>query len=182
MKKLLFMLTLLFVTTKITSNYLEPFTIQLESKWIDLENSTAKIKKFGGKWILAGSITFKKRSSETVYLDEIKLSWKGKTLSNLTGSLYVVNKTFLPIEKYLVCDSLWKASEQQLLLKFDKEHTLGARNTYYLVLTVPEDLEDTVKKGEFTIEKQSLPCPFQDYLQNNKIALSLNNAKPSITN
>jgi len=155
----------------------EQFRVILEAKWEDLEQNSERTKLFGGKWILAGSITFKKRSSETVFLDEIQLTWNGKKLDNLIASLYEKNNTssFLPIEKYCVCDSRWKCSTQQLFLRFNKPFVLGAVTTFYLVLTVPEPLEPVLKKGTFRIEYAGLPLPYRDYVKGKELSLALNN-------
>ncbi len=163
----------------------EPYKVILEAKWQDLETDPNRRQQFGGKWILAGSITFKKRSSDIVFLDEIQLSWKGESLDKLIGSLYEKNDktaSFLPIEKYLVCDSIWKRSTQQLLLRFNRTLTLGAVNTFYLVLTVPETIEDKLKNGYFYIEQNGLPMPYRNYVKDHKLSLALNDLNiPSST-
>src|SRR5260370_11531435 len=64
------------------------FAIIIEPKWQDLEQEPANAKKFGGKLILVGSITVKKRSKEHVALSKIYLRWQGKPIDTLVGSLY----------------------------------------------------------------------------------------------
>lgn len=154
----------------------EPFKIILESKWKNLDCDPQKIKEFGGKWILVGSITFKKRSPEMIFLNELQLKWEGEPIKRLIGSLYEKNDTsnFLPIEKYLICDSVWKSSTQQMLLKFNRTLTLGAVNTLYLVLTIPENLEEKLKSGRFTLEHVSLPLAYQQYVKNSNLSLAIN--------
>ena len=155
----------------------DAFRVILEAKWQDLENNAQKIKQFGGKWILAGSIVFKKRSSEILFLDTIQLNWKGEKIDNMIGSLYEKNDTgsFLPIEKYLVCDSVWKRSTQQLFLPFNRPFALGAVNTFYLVLTVPQEIEKKIKSGYFFITQHRLPFPYQKYISTHNLSLALNN-------
>jgi len=154
----------------------EPFKVLLEAKWENLDSNPQRIKKFGGKWILVGSITFKKRSSEVLFLDEIQLTWEGDQIPRLTGSLYQKNDTsaFLPIEKYFLCDSLWKSSTQQMLLKFHQPITLGSVNTLYLVLTVPEELENKLKKGKFKLEHVGLPMRYRQYVEGHSLSIALN--------
>lgn len=161
----------------------EPFKVIVEAKWKDLDSNPQRVKQFGGKWILAGSITFKKRSPEVVFLDEIQLTWKGKKIDQLTGSLYEKNNMslFLPIEKYLICDSMWKQSTQQLFLRFNRPLTLGAVNTFYLVLTVPEKLETVLKSGRFSIEQDGLPLPYREYVKGHELSLALNTLPQSST-
>ena len=161
----------------------EPFRVILEAKWKNLDQNSERAKLFGGKWILAGSITFKKRSTDTVFLDEIQLTWSGPKLENIIASLYEKNDTssFLPIEKYFVCDSRWKCSTQQLFMRFNKPFILGAVNTFYLVLTVPEQLESIIKQGRFHIETAGLPLPYRDYVKGKELSLALNYATSTTT-
>lgn len=162
----------------------ETFKVVVEPLWHSLDSDPLRIQQFGGKWILAGSITFKKRSSEAVFLDELQLAWKGEKIEQLVGSLYEKNEAgaFIPIEKYFVCDSNWKKSTQQLLLRFEHPLTLGAINTFYLVLTVPEDIEHILKNGSFYIEQAGLPLPYREYVKDHELALALHEALPSIKN
>lgn len=159
----------------------EPFKVIVEPKWQDLENNPQKTKLFGGKWILVGSITFKKRSSEMIFLDEIQLTWKGKKIDKLLGSLYEKNDTssFIPIEKYHVCDGRWKTSTQKLFLRFNHNLTLGAVNTFYLVLTIPEDIEPIIKNGSFAVETEGLPLRYREYVKERKLSLAINSVSHS---
>lgn len=153
----------------------KPFQVELKAKWKNLDTNPKRIKQFGGKWIVVGSITFKKRSSEILFLDEMKLSWEGEPLPNLVGSLYEKNDLapFLPIEKYLLSDSAWKRSSQQMVLKFHRPLTLGPINTLYLVLTVPQELEDKLKKGTFKLEHVGLPVHYRHYVQGQELSIAL---------
>jgi len=112
----------IFVLTTAPSLYTtaNEFSVILEPKWENLESNTKKTKEFGGKWILVGSITFKKNSKEPVNLSKIYLNWQGETIKNLVGSLYKKksNKDFIPIQDYLICDSVWNKTKQTLILKF----------------------------------------------------------------
>lgn len=163
------------LTARVMRAEQESFKVIVEPKWHNLESDTDRTKQFGSKWILAGTITFKKRSTEAVFLDELQLSWKGKKIDQLIGSLYEKNEAgeFLPIEKYLVCDSCWKKSTQQLFLRFNHPLTLGAINTFYLVLTVPEEIEQILKNGTFYIEQAGLPLPYREYVKDHELAIAL---------
>lgn len=151
------------------------FSIIIESKWQDLEKEPAKAKEFGGKLILVGSITLKKRSKEHVSLSKIYLRWNGCLIENLIGSLYKkeLDKDFHPIEEYLVCDGVWNKNKQRLLFEFDEKQTLGPTNIFYVVLTVPEELEKTLKNGSFEIEHSCLPELLQQCTVNQELALSI---------
>lgn len=85
----LFYIIFLFLVIVRFINTADNFTITLEPTWKNLEQrKTKNIRKFGGKWILAGSITFKKKAKDTVTLGKIYLQWHGPTLENVVGSLY----------------------------------------------------------------------------------------------
>jgi hypothetical protein len=155
------------------------FNIIVQAQWQDLENNEQRVKDFGGKWILAGSITFKKKAKDTVHLSKLYLQWQGSKIENLVASLY--RKTdetkFLPIQENLICDGLWNKSDQTLILNFERKETLGPVNTYYLVLTVPETLEPTIKQGSFDVLVACLPAPFQETIHDK---LSIAYGKPKL--
>jgi hypothetical protein len=174
MKQLISLIVLIFLNTLIHA--VENFDITLKPKWCDLDGNCSRSADFGGKWILVGSITFKKRSKEPVSIDNINLHWKGETIDNLVGSLYKkdLDKNFLPIEDNLVCDGEWNKTKQMLILNFDEKENLGPTTVFYLVLTVPETIEPVLKKGSFCLEKQCLPKPFKDCAQQEKLSLAIN--------
>ena len=158
------LLLFVFVSLPLVGKSSSECTIVIEPKWYDLEKSRQDSGIFGGKWILAGSITFRKKSKDTVYLSKLTLRWRGKRrINNLLGSLYRKNldKQFLPIEEFLLSDSNWNKKKQTLVFNFHKSIYLGPTNIFYLVLTVPEQLEEILKQGSFLIEAQSLPTPFK---------------------
>jgi len=150
----------------------EQFTILLEPKWEDLEKNK-KRKLFTDKWILAGDITFKKRAPDFVSLNELHLTWNGKKINHIIGSLYEKTKGvhLMPIEKYLICDGSWKSSEQKLILKFEKPRTLYAVNTLSLVLTIPKEMEKVLQDGYFSLEVETLPDQFKNYATENDLSL-----------
>lgn len=159
------------------------FSVILEPKWENLESNTKKTEEFGGKWVLVGSITFKKNSKESVNLNNIYLRWQGENIENLVGSLYKKksDKNFIPIQDYLICDSVWNKAKQTLILKFDEKQTLGPSTTFYLVLTIPEKIEKKVQNGSFIIEKEHLPDQFKGYAQQHSLSLALHSHSQSIS-
>jgi hypothetical protein len=173
--RLLILVTTLNTFALVEKGKTDDFSIIIESKWQDLEKEPAKAKEFGGKLILVGSITLKKRSKEHVSLSKIYLRWNGCQIENLIGSLYKkeLDKDFHPIEEYLVCDGVWNKNKQRLLFEFDEKQTLGPTNIFYLVLTVPEELEKTLKNGSFEIEHSCLPELLQQCTVNQELALSI---------
>jgi len=152
------------------------FKIILEPKWENLENDQERIAHFGGKWILAGSITFKKKVKDYIRLSQITLQWSGPYLEKLTGSLYEKNfeKTFYPIQDFFISDGIWNKKAQTLTLTFDRLCLLQAVNTFLLVLTIPVDQEESVKTGSFSIADMSLPEEFKESIKAQKLSLSFN--------
>jgi hypothetical protein len=138
-------------------------SISLEACWSNLEHSNTHRDVFGGQWILIGIITFRKKIKDDIKLEKLRLQWNGAHLTHLSGSLYkkIPDKKFLPIEENFLCDGVWNRAQQHLTLDFhDKKQTLGPLNIFYLVLTVPHAIEDTLKHGQFSLAKACLPQPF----------------------
>lgn len=155
----------------------EEFNISLKPKWCDLDGNCTKATQFGGKWILAGSITFKKRCKDPICIETINLHWNGDPLDNLIASLYRKNlekELFLPIEDNLVCDGAWNKTKQMLVLNFNEKENLAPTTVFYLVLTVPETIEPILKQGSFCLDGQCLPKPFKQCAQQEKLSLALN--------
>ena len=150
------------------------FTIILEPKWENLDQNNLHTQAFGGKWILAGTIIFKKKAKETVYLSQLQLRWKGIHLDKLFASLYRKDyeKKFLAIQENLVCDSSWNKAKQILTFNFDKKEMLGPTNIYSLVLTVPENLEHLIRQGSFELITNELPEQFSMCARSKKLMLS----------
>jgi len=157
------------------SSTIKHFSITVEPKWEDLDKNKKRRIIFEDKWILAGDITFKKKAPDFIFLQELHLKWNGKKIKHIIGSLYEKNNygDFMPIEKYLLCDSQWKASEQKLILRFPKPRTLYAVNTLSLVLTVEKEVVDILKEGYFQLESETLPFQYQAYAQEHNLKLAL---------
>ncbi len=158
----------------------DDFDIILESQWQDLQKDSERIKQFGGKWVVVGSITFRKKVKEAITMNRLQLQWHGKPIDNVVASLYKksLNKNFIPLEQYLVCDGCWNKTKQTLMLNFNKKQVLGPLNIYYLVLTIPDGLEKTLHEGKFTIEQQCLPEQFKQCTQKFNISLTINAHPP----
>ncbi len=161
----------------------DPFLISLEPCWQCLDDNNGSCAQFGGKWVLIGNITFKKRSlKDSIYLQQLRLLWTGPHIDTLSASLYKKNfdptkKEFLPIDDYLVCDGIWNKVKQTLILTFDDKQTLGALEVFYLVLTVPDSLEHILQQGSFALEKNDLPAPFAHAYRTQPLTLTLHTVK-----
>src|SRR5205814_3895544 len=179
MKHPIFILLLIIMSISCMIMYaVDNFDIILKPKWQQLGCNDTTCADFGGKWILIGSITFKRRSKDPIFVDKINLRWHGENVDNLIASLYRKNigKEFLAIEQNLICDGQWNPKTQTLILDFDEEEKLGTTSVFYLVLTIPETLEPLLKKGHFCLENHCLPHPFKQCAQNEKLILAINDA------
>jgi hypothetical protein len=176
MKHPLFLTIFIVASAVLTTHTTEECSIILTSKWCDLDGNCKKAIQFEGKWMLVGSITFKKKAKDPIYIDTISLHWNGEQLDNLIASLYKKNisKDFLPIEDNLICDGIWNKKKQTLILNFDEKETLDPTTIFYLVLTIPETVEQLLKTGSFQIEEESLPQPFKHCAQSEKLSLAIN--------
>jgi len=152
------------------------FEIILEPKWEILDDQHTAL--FGGKWVLAGSITFRQKASnkDCVHLTKLHLKWHGPFLDKVRASLYEHNfeKKFYPIEDFFVCDGEWSQKTQTLHLKFREKCPLQAINTFYLVLTVPSAQEPFLRQGSFCISDDCLPHQLKEHLEPQELSLSLN--------
>ena len=50
----------MIVATHVINAEQEFFKVVVEPRWQNLEQNSERCKQFGGKWILAGSITYRK--------------------------------------------------------------------------------------------------------------------------
>lgn len=173
MKNILLIAFLMGITYSVSFSS-DKCSIILESRWLNLDNDESKVEQFGGKWILVGHITFKKRCNDIVCMETIRLHWNGSIIDNLNGSLYKqtsYKEAFLPIEENLVCDGVWNKKTQTLIFNFDREAKLGATNIFYLVLTLSTDLESILKNGYFCLDNNCLPSYFKQRLENEELKL-----------
>lgn len=175
-KTVIFMLLPSLVPHRIASS--DPYKIIIEPLWQDLDqhqHDASQPTLFDSKWILIGSITFEKRPKEPVTMHRLHLKWQGQHLENLTASLYrkLPDKDFYPLEANLVCDGIWCANKQTVILTFNEEKTLGPRTIFYFVVTVPQEMEAVLKQGRFFLLKHTLPESFQPLSDDENLCLSL---------
>lgn len=155
--------------------YSDDFCVSLEPCWRSLGSAASeKSDIFGGKWLLVGVITVKKRVKESVSLCQLNFQWQGDYIDQLIGSLYCVahDKKFLPTDDFLVSDAVWNHKKQQLQFKFNCATQLNTHTVFYLVLTVPEAVERVLRCGSFTIVQHCLPLQMQDALSKKNLTLS----------
>ncbi len=152
------------------------FEFTLQPTWHELDTNQEHITQFGGKWILAGTIKLKKRTTQEVRLEQLILQWNGTHLEHLLGSLYKkeLDKPLLPLEEHLICDSYWDKSKQKLILKFDQPLHLETHTSLCLVLTVPPVLENKIKHGSFVLESSTLPSLLRKSLTHKPFILAFN--------
>jgi len=166
-------IVIIFLSTY-ACNQADNFAVTIRPQWDDLEKTADRSERFGGKWIVAGKIQFKKMAKEPTTLKKIVLNWHGKPMENLCASLYrkEATKSFKPIERYLVCDGEWNKQAQALSLNFDRHVHLNTVSNFYLVLTVPNSVQETLKNGHFELSQNGIPAPFRDCLKRGSCSLS----------
>lgn len=150
-----------------------PYQVMIEPLWHEI--SVSKIEDYSReKWVVIGKITLKHTTRETIKLDSLSIAWQGNQIDQLFGSLYRADITdmFLPIESYLVADSIWSEQSQKMYFSLEKPLMLEPATTFYLVLAVPLALEKDIKTGSFFIVQESLPREFKYYAQSNKTDLT----------
>ncbi len=160
--------------------------ILLAPRWDNLGKNSTHEKRFGEKWILVGSITVHKTSKQSAELGKISLQWHGDHIDTLSGSRFkkIPEKLFLPIDDNLLCDGSWNKLDQRLILDFhEKKQTLGPHSIFYLVFSIPETIESTLKNGHFSLVQTNLPESL--YKNNPDLTLDLaqfhGNHQPSTT-
>ena len=161
----------------IINTYTSPdYAFDIQPHWQNLEKDSKNSTLFGSSWIWAGTITFKKRPKEKIFLSTLALQWKGPFIKNLIGTLFrkEPNKPFLPLENNLVSDGAWNVQKQTLTFRFKRQEALHATDIFCLVLTIPHNLETTIREGSFTIEQATLPMAFRKTATGKKISLSYN--------
>lgn len=163
MKHFFYIIAMSISCTIFAASRIDDFVITLDPTWQILECDHNKCKEFGGKWVIIGSIIFKKKAKEPVNLTRLYLRWHGHHLDALVASLYKKpeDKDFLAIQENLVCDGTLDAANQTLLFNFDQKQTLGLTNIFYVVLTIPESVEPQIKQGSFELMSHYLPEQFQ---------------------
>jgi hypothetical protein len=148
----------------ITYGKQEPLELTIHKAWKSLDDTAINHETYGGNLILGGTIEVIKRSHEPVFITKILLKWRGKKLDSLIGSLYKqpIDKEFLPIEEFLLCDGSWNTQDQYLIFTFTNPVLLQARTTLQLVFMIPPALESCIKSGSFEIEPFSVAKSFHD--------------------
>jgi hypothetical protein len=55
--------------------------VTLEPTWHCLDDNDGSCDRFGGKWVLVGTITFKKKSiQDSLILNQLRLHWNGPSM------------------------------------------------------------------------------------------------------
>lgn len=176
MKKYIVLIYIIFLKSPELHSYLKNSAceVTINPEWKNLDDYE-KAEKFGGKWMLAGKITIKKRTKDTVVLHELDLAWEGsEKITHLDASLYrqMPNQELIPIEETLICDGHWNKQKQLLQLKFDHKEYLNTQSIFCLVLTVSKTLEPILKKGSFKIITENLPQQLKPAAQKKDLRIS----------
>lgn len=139
--------------------------ITIQSRWQNLE-TPREMSLFNSKWILAATITFKRTATlkEPIFINRLQFAWNGPLLHSLNASLFkkAPNQPFMPIEETLLSDGKWNARSQELYFAFNDEQRLDPVTTFYIVITIPSELESIISRGKFTLVPHCLPDEIQE--------------------
>ena len=138
--------------------------ITIQSRWQNLE-TPREMSFFNSKWILAATITFKRTSTlkEPIFINRLQFSWTGPILKSLNASLFkkTPNQPFTPVEEMVISDGKWNARTQELHFAFNDQQRLDPVTTFYIVITIPSELEQSISQGKFTLVPSCLPDELQ---------------------
>lgn len=149
--------------------------LHIVPEWRNLDNDPNHIKELGGNWVLVARFVIKRRSKDFIRLDNLSFAWRGEHISHLAASLFRGHSSgdLIPVEENLVCDGIWRSTNQILQLRFQQKEYLQPTNIFYLVLTVPERLEKILKKGHFELLPDSLPRQLRPAVEEKNFRISM---------
>ena len=157
--------------------------LNIKPSWQTVNGRTETTGQLGGNWVLVGVLNFKKKTRDTIFLDQLKITWQGEPLKSLPATLYKkqADKPFLPLQDYVICDGIWNPHRQELFFKFEKPYQLNGATCFYLVLTIPDHLEPVIRKGAFSIKHTALPEPFKTCLDTKRCSFSFETVPMQLT-
>ena len=150
-----------------------PFTVKITPHWVDF--STPKMSALEEHWVLVSVVSLRKTIKGQIQLKNFDLNWHGEPLDYMLGSLFkgAPGKPFMPIDKFIVTDSIWNKSNQTMNFHFDQPLTLDALTELYLVLTIPDESLESITSGHFSINTDSLPAEVTAGIDENEIKTAL---------
>ena len=145
--------------------------------WQPLQERKRASHTFNTRQVVAGKISLSKKCNKRVELSQLKMRWISSDLQQngmiekLQGALYkkcpLIGMHYASscgdvvcTGRYHIADGQWSKKEQTLIFRF-APFSLGIDTMLYLVLTVPYDVEQRLKNGEFAIEQLCLPEEFR---------------------
>lgn len=152
-----------------------PCELKVMAEWVDLDEKE-RTETFGGRWVKVATFIIKRRSKDTIPLQEINLAWNGEKIDHLDASLFRKKDPygdFAPLEENLVCDGIWHNKDQILQLKFNEREYLQPTTIYCLVLTVQQPLEKKLKTGHFALLSAKLPRQLQPAAEQKQFKISM---------
>ena len=154
----------------------------LTPAWKKLATPRILTERSSYHWVLACTIEIKKKGTlENLFLDKLLISWKGThKLDHLAATLYKkpIDKDFLPIEDYLICESEWSARTQRVIFKINRPMPIDTHTTLCLVFSIPDEKQRQLQEGYFEFERSSLPYLIQQSLSADPIRLSYHADEP----
>ena len=144
-------LLLLFFSYLKSQNNLSNFSLSTTTTWYEYTlSNTSSYSLNKDKLALTEQITL--RNKQPILLKKLKLKWNGEKINGIYASLYTKKEyqdELVPIEENLLCDGFWNQGKQQII--FDINKKLVSLNKFYLVLRFPDQIEEKLKNGNFSI-------------------------------
>lgn len=121
------------------------------------------------------TITFRKKTHEQVFLNELVFSWNGQTLPKLQASLFKKDpdKQLKPTEENHLADGVWSNTTKELTFKIHPSMQLQGTTSFAITLTLDKATEKKLGTGSFTLKSSSLPEPFRETIKAHPLVLSL---------
>lgn len=147
-------------------------SMDMTSDWHELDTT----QRFSSKWVMAGTLSIKKRMEHTLRIESMTLAWHGPAIERLEGSLFKMprgKKEIFAIDENLISKGIWSIKFQRMHLHFSvPEYIHDPVALYGLVFTFDTQTEDLLKQGYFEIVPDLLPEPLQKSMKNAPIKLA----------
>ncbi len=147
-------------------------SMDMTPQWHELDTSN----RFDSKWVIAGTLSIKKRMVHTLRIESMTLAWHGPEITNLKCSLFKMPyekiDTFATDEN-LISQGTWSKKYQRIHLKFTTPEYINDPVAFYgLVMTFDTATEQLLKQGYFEMVPDSLPDQLQKSVQGSPLKLS----------
>ncbi len=146
-----------FVSQDANDPTTESLNHSIQHTWLDFPKAKGSPLPAWQQTSCVEQVTIKSRLPRQ--LDSLTFSWQGKSLENISASLYEqrFDERMLPIESNLVADAQWSRAHQKLTFSVNRK--IVGKQSYYLVVTYPFHLRRTLRTGSFDLALSNEAAP-----------------------